>query len=188
MPIHHADQGTTSGSRLSGLTRRARCRRRVARVVAALLLGCSPADSEPRAAAASPASPDSFGVAPLHVRTIRMRARRDLTESSAAAVSVAQPSIIFTIHDSGHEAILFAFDTTGADRGAWRVDGARNVDWEAAAFGPCGEGANAGNVPRTVTDCIYIGETGDNDGTHARRAIYRIVEPVAESAGFFGSV
>jgi hypothetical protein len=116
-----------------------------------------------------------------------MRARRELLESSAAAVSVSQPAIIFTINDSGHEPILFAIDTAGADRGAWRITGATNIDWEAGALGPCAAPVRAAG-PIPVPRCLYIGETGDNEGTHATRAIYRVAEPVAESAGFMGSL
>src|SRR6185503_2758373 len=63
----------------------------------------------------------------------------------------------------------FAFDTTGENRGVWRILGATNVDWEAISVGPC----------RGNRDCVYIGDVGDNDRTLPRRAIYRVPEPTA---------
>jgi hypothetical protein len=77
---------------------------------------------------------------------------------------------LFTINDSGNEPLLFALDTSGADRGEWRVKGAKNVDWEALAVGPCGSVASS---------CVYIGDVGDNDAVHPSRTIYRLAEPRA---------
>jgi hypothetical protein len=121
-----------------------------------------------------------MGATPTNVVTVNLRTRRDLVENSAAAMSAGQPGVLFTINDSGNEAVLFALDTTGADRGAWRVDGSRNVDWEAAAIGPCA----ADPRPR----CVYIGDTGDNTGSNAPRAIYRVDEPPAKDSAFTGSI
>src|SRR5215831_3895936 len=81
---------------------------------------------------------DTMGALPASTRLIRLHARPELIENSAAANSFAQPGVVFTINDSGNDPLLFAFDTTGADRGVWRVQGATNVDWEAASIGPCG--------------------------------------------------
>src|SRR4030095_15297458 len=55
---------------------------------------------------------------------------------------------------------------------------ARNSDWESMTYGPCGPG------PRTVASdtaarCVYIADTGDNEGTKATRAVYRLREPHA---------
>jgi hypothetical protein len=163
-------------------------RRGVLTLAAAALIACPPADSEPRQRVLPAVAADTFGTLPLRVRALRVRAHRALVESSAAAVSVSQPAIIFTINDSGHEPVLFAIDTTGADRGAWRITGARNVDWEAAAFGPCGPDATADTGATNVAHCLYIGETGDNEGSHERGAIYRVAEPTAQTTGFVGTL
>jgi hypothetical protein len=90
-------------------------------------------------------------------------------------MSRRQPGVFFTINDSGNEPILFAMDTAGADRGAWPVRGAKNVDWESAAMGPCA-------APNANTDCVYIGDTGDNLARHKSRAVYRTAEPTANGA------
>lgn len=123
---------------------------------------------------------DSMGVAPADVRTVNVRTTRDLVENSAAAMSATQPGVLFTINDSGNEAILYAVDTLGADRGIWRVNGSTDVDWEAAAIGPCA------NDPRPR--CVYIGDTGDNSAVYASRAIYRVPEPPARDSAFSGEV
>jgi hypothetical protein len=118
---------------------------------------------------------------PRERRTIPLHARPELRENSAAVMSEAQPGVFFTINDSGNEPVLFALDTTGADRGAWRVTGARNGDWEAASLGPCDAAS-----PEPPRRCLYIGDTGDNALARASVSIYRIVEPPAERAGFTG--
>lgn len=119
-----------------------------------------------------------MGAAPRDVATVRVHARPELTENSAAAMSTTQLGVLFTINDSGNEPLLFALDTMGADRGVWRVLGARNVDWESASVGACAAGG----------ECVYIGDTGDNYAHHRSRAIYRVPEPTASGAAAIGSV
>ena len=154
----------------------------------ALAAACLPADSAPtrRAARAPYVGADSMGVVPPEPVAIALAARPELVENSAAALSHRQPGVFFTINDSGNDPLLFALDTTGADRGVWRVNGATDVDWEAASVGPCERGgAGAAASPN---ECVYIGDTGDNVGKHASRVIYRVGEPPARAAGFTGDV
>jgi hypothetical protein len=115
-----------------------------------------------------------MGSALSNVTSVPIRNNRELVENSAAAMSVRQPGVLFTINDSGNDPLLFAVDTTGANRGIWRVAGAQNVDWEAASLGPCSEAES----PNTPFGCVYIGDTGEN-GPH-QRAIYRVAEPTAD--------
>jgi hypothetical protein len=115
---------------------------------------------------------DPMGAAPQHVSIVPLHARPELRENSAAAMSATQPGVLFTINDSGNEPLLFAVDTTGADRGVWRVAKSKNVDWESAAIGPCAE-------RRGPPHCVYIGDTGDNAARHPSRTIYRVAEPTA---------
>lgn len=93
-----------------------------------------------------------------------------LVENSVAVTSVSQPGIIYGLNDSGHDALIFALDSTGTSRGLWRVGGARNLDWEAAALGPCA----LATAPRS---CLYIGDVGDNEGRKPSVTIYRVPEP-----------
>lgn len=111
-----------------------------------------------------------MGVVPTNASAVPIRTRA-LAENSAAAMSRTQPGVLFTINDSGNEPVLYAIDTTGAARGAWRVRGASNVDWESASVGPCTMG--------NAASCVYIGDTGDNDAALRERSIYRVAEPRA---------
>jgi hypothetical protein len=120
---------------------------------------------------------DSMGAPPSNVSTVPSHARPELTENSAAVMSRAQSGVFFTINDSGNDPILFAMDTLGADRGAWPVRSATNVDWESASMGPCGGG------PGAHGDCVYIGDTGDNQARYTSRAVYRVREPNGTAVG-----
>ncbi len=133
-----------------------------------------------RSESPAPTDADSMGVAPTAIATVDLRSSRGLVESSGAAMSATQPGVLFSINDSGNEAVLYAVDTLGADRGTWRVKGSSDVDWEAVAVGRCADGS----APR----CVYIGDTGDNDDAHPNRAIYRVTEPQARDSTFHGEV
>lgn len=152
--------------------------------VAILFTACSGGDGAQRAGPSLDLRVDSMGIVP-EARAIRLDARRDLTESSGAAMSAAQPGVWFTINDSGNEPVLYALDTTGADRGSWRITNASNRDWEALTTGPCSHGDSRADAPPT-DQCVYIGEVGDNGAKHESVKIYRLAEPRAGRTGFTG--
>jgi len=163
-----------------------------AAVVLCTLVACSGADvrsavSDGRAAFLGA---DTMGVIPGNVIRIDVHARRELTENSGTTLSPAQPGVLFAINDSGNDPLLFALDTTGAERGVWRIAGARNSDWEAVSVGPCGARATDTTAStRTEPDaCVYIGDVGDNEATYRTRIIYRVPEPTAQQAGFVGDL
>jgi hypothetical protein len=91
-----------------------------------------------------------------------------IIESSGVAVSRAHPGILWTHNDSGDGPYVYATDLHGSDRGVMRVSGARAVDWEDIALGPC---------PLTPGDCLYIGDTGDNLERRASVRLYVVPEP-----------
>ena len=157
-------------------------RRGAGRVLAALVIltagACEQQESAAEQGRRSTAS-DSMGVRAREIRRIRLRAHPDLVESSAAVMSATQPGVLFTINDSGNDPLLFAVDTTGADRGVWRLLGATNIDWEAAALGPCAESGAA---------CIYIGDVGDNFESLPERVIYRVREPPVGRKGYSADI
>ncbi len=95
-----------------------------------------------------------------------------LSESSGVAVSRKYPGVLWTLNDSGNPAWLFATDTLGRDRGTFAVTRATNVDWEAITIAPCGS-----------SDCLYIGDTGDNYEQRSSVRLYRVSEPVPNAAG-----
>jgi hypothetical protein len=151
---------------------------------AALALSLDACASQGDASVATLASVavDTMGAEPTAVRRIRVQARRELVENSGVTLSGTQSGIFFTINDSGNEPVVFALDTTGADRGVWRVGRARNTDWEAISTGACAP------APANRTECLYIGDVGDNGADRRYRVIYRIAEPPAQNVGFTGSV
>lgn len=86
-------------------------------------------------------------------------------ESSGAAVARRTPGVIWTHDDSGEPAIV-ALDSTGVVRARVRVSGARMVDWEDIAVGPCPTGF-----------CLYVADIGDNAAARREIVVYRIPEP-----------
>jgi hypothetical protein len=147
-------------------------------LAATLALAACDRGNSSAAAPPPPTTPDSMGSPPRAAHAVQTRGHADLLESSAATASVAQPGIWFTLNDSGHEPILYAFDTTGQARGRWLLRDARNSDWEAASYGPCG-GSMSTNAS---TRCVYVGDTGDNNADARSRSIYRVAEPRASSS------
>lgn len=131
---------------------------------------------------------DTMGALPVSHRAIAVTAREGLVENSGVAMSGEQPGVLFTINDSGNEPVLFALDTTGADRGAWRISNAPNVDWEALSAGPCSTPGPPADSARRTSRCLYIGDVGDNDANRDSVHIYQLAEPRAQGAGFIDTL
>jgi hypothetical protein len=91
---------------------------------------------------------------------------RRIRESSGVVASRTHRGLLWTLNDSGGEPVLFLTDTAGAALGSFRVTGAVNLDWEALGRGRCG-----------TTDCLYIGDTGDNRERRRAVTLYRVPEP-----------
>ena len=89
-------------------------------------------------------------------------------ESSGIAASRSHPSVLWTHDDSGDDVYVYATDLAGADRGVVRIRGARAVDWEDIAIGPCATQRAA---------CLYIADTGDNEMARKSVVIYAVAEP-----------
>jgi len=169
-----------------------------AAVVLCALGACSGADGRSTVGDAYAAfqGADTMGAVPRNVTRIEIHARRELTENSGTTLSPTQPGVLFAINDSGNDPLLFALDTTGAERGVWRIAGARNSDWEAVSVGPCGarptrtaDTADTTASARTEPDgCVYIGDVGDNSAAHSTRVIYQVREPMAQQPGFVGDL
>jgi hypothetical protein len=93
---------------------------------------------------------------------------RRLTEASGVVASTTEPGVLWSQNDSGHAAMLFAYDSTGAPRGAVAVRDADNTDWEAIAIGPCPGG-----------ECLYIGDVGDNGARRSYVRVWRVPSPMS---------
>lgn len=103
---------------------------------------------------------------PISSRVTGTFADPRVPESSGVAASRRAPGVLWTHNDSGDGPYVYATDTTGVARGAFAVTGARNVDWEDIALGPCAGGT-----------CLYIADTGDNQERRRSVALYRVPEP-----------
>jgi hypothetical protein len=140
----------------------ARAKLRVVRGAAAVLLLCA----VPATAAAQTA------VRVELIDTAVLAARR-IAESSGVAPSTRVRGILWTHNDSGDEPRLYATDSAGGDLGSVRVSGAKNVDWEDLASGPCvGTGAS----------CLFVADIGDNARRRRTVVIYEIAEPAPPRA------
>ncbi len=87
-------------------------------------------------------------------------------ETSGLARGLRNPAVFWTHNDSGNEAEIFGVDESGALVARVRVEGASIVDWEDIEAGPCHHGS-----------CLYIADTGDNDGKRASVVVYVVPEP-----------
>jgi len=95
----------------------------------------------------------------------------DIAETSGLAESRVRPGVFWTHNDSGGDPVLYAVNAGGQLLGTVRVTGAEAKDWEDVAVGPCPAGS-----------CIYIGDTGDNDGKRKDVEVYRVPEPAPTAA------
>jgi len=93
-----------------------------------------------------------------------------VNESSGMAISRRIPNRSYRINDSGDSGRFFAMDLAGAATKIVKIEGFDPVDTEDMAIGPCG----------ASTDCIFIGDIGDNA---RRRQFYELVV-VEERAEF----
>lgn len=93
-------------------------------------------------------------------------------ESSGLAVSRAHHGILWTHNDSDGEPVLYAIREDGTVVTAIRLRGARAVDWESLALGPC---------PAEPADCLFVGDLGDNAERRPHGVIYYLPEPDAEA-------
>ncbi|WP_395736092.1 hypothetical protein [Prosthecobacter sp.] len=96
-----------------------------------------------------------------------------IAESSGLAQGVRDPSIFWTMNDSGGEPCVFAIDRTGKTRAKVRVRDAANFDWEDMAAGKDEQG-----VPS-----LFIGDIGDNLFIRVTIQVYQIPEPEINAPG-----
>lgn len=89
----------------------------------------------------------------------------ELREASGTAFTA--DGRLWVIADSG-PAVLYAISSADSIIARVQITGARNDDWEALAGGECGDG----------TECLFIGEIGDNLHDAAERAVLRVRAPV----------
>jgi hypothetical protein len=97
-----------------------------------------------------------------------------VNESSGMAISRRIPNRSYRINDSGDSGRFFVMDLVGGGVQIVNISGFTPVDTEDMAIGPCGDS----------TDCIFIGDIGDNT---RRRQFYDLVI-IEERANFTSEV
>ena len=96
-----------------------------------------------------------------------------IKESSGLALSGRDPSIFWTLNDSGGEPCVFAIDHSGKTRAKVRLRDAANFDWEDIASGKDEKG----------TPLLFIGDIGDNLFIRSSIQVYQIPEPEVNGPG-----
>jgi hypothetical protein len=105
----------------------------------------------------------------------------ELTEASGLVASRRRADILWVINDSGNPPLLFAARTDGAYLGRWRIEGARNIDWEGLAAGPCTAGS--------AEPCLFVGDVGDNGAVRSDGVqVYVVQEPIPPASPAEGTV
>ena len=101
----------------------------------------------------------------------------ELSEASGLAISLKNPGVMWAHNDSGDGPYLYAMTLSGEPLGTVTLEGARAIDWEDMAIGPCGD-----------EQCLYVGDIGDNDAGRTDCAVYRLVEPAIDPETPFGEL
>lgn len=107
---------------------------------------------------------------PLEIRLLG-NVPSDLRETSGVAVSRDHSGILWSHNDSGDGPIVYALDPAGIIVARYTLEGARAVDWEDMAMGPC-----PSTVP-SASDCLYVGDVGDNNAERGSVTLYVFPEP-----------
>ncbi len=91
----------------------------------------------------------------------------EITESSGLVVSKCQPNVFWTHNDSGDGAFIFALDEKGEKLGTFKIEDAKNRDWE-----------DIGTFKNANGECfLYLGDIGNNVRVREESIIYRVKEP-----------
>jgi hypothetical protein len=104
--------------------------------------------------------------------TVGHLANPQINEASGLAASRLYPSVLWVINDGGNDPVLYAVGIDGADLGSFRVDGARNYDWEALA-----------SFQLQNTAYLLIADVGDNWEQRKTSSLYVVEEPSITKAG-----
>lgn len=92
----------------------------------------------------------------------------NLKESSGLAQGRGNPDVLWSHNDAGNSPVLYGVSSRGNPGATVRIQGATLNDWEDIAAGPCGG-----------TNCLFVGDIGDNSGNRGTITIYRVEEPAA---------
>ncbi|MEJ2727829.1 MAG: hypothetical protein P8185_04830 [Deltaproteobacteria bacterium] len=96
----------------------------------------------------------------------------NISEASGLASSRLYPGLLWTINDGGGGPLLYAVGVDGSDLGAFRVEGAENVDWEALS-----------SFRWQGAAYLLIADVGDNWEQRQAVTLYAVKEPVLTAGG-----
>jgi hypothetical protein len=99
-------------------------------------------------------------------------AHPQLTEVSGLVASSLYPSLLWAINDGGDDPLLYAVGSDGADLGTFRVEGAKNIDWEALSSFRMQDSAY-----------LLIADVGDNWKQRQTVTLYAVREPAITATG-----
>ena len=91
-----------------------------------------------------------------------------LTESSGLAASRRYSGVLWSHNDTGDPTFLFALNRQGEHLGAFQIQDANLIDWEATAFDEFNR--------------LYFADTGTNGMIRSHSAVHRAAEPDPTSA------
>ena len=142
---------------------------------AAVFSACSPVISSQMKNDNSTEKKTARWNAPKVVGTIKIA---EITEGSGLAASRCQPNVFWTHNDSGDDAFVFALNDKGEKLGTFKIEGAKNRDWEDIAAFKAASG-----------ECfLYIGDIGNNARVRNELRIFRVTEPKVSGADANSSV
>ncbi len=96
----------------------------------------------------------------------------EISESSGIVASHCQPNVFWTHNDSGDGAFIFALNEKGEKLGTFKVENAKNRDWE-----------DIGTFKTVGGECfLYLGDIGNNVRVREESIIYRVKEPTVTDA------
>lgn len=94
-----------------------------------------------------------------------------LKESSGLAQGRLNPGLFWSHNDAGNAPVIYGVSSEGSLGATVRIQGATLEDWEDIEAGRCGG-----------TNCLFVGDIGDNSANRGTITIYRVEEPVAGAA------
>ncbi len=95
-----------------------------------------------------------------------------ISEASGLASSRLYPGLLWAINDGGDDPLLYAVGSDGTDLGTFRVEGAKNFDWEALA-----------SFRLRDTAYLLIADVGDNWQQRRTVTLYVVKEPAITATG-----
>ncbi len=99
-------------------------------------------------------------------------ANTQISEASGLASSRLYPGLLWAINDGGDDPLLYAVGSDGTDLGTFRVEGAKNFDWEALA-----------SFRLRDTAYLLIADVGDNWQQRQTVTLYVVKEPAITATG-----